>query len=292
MSRIAYVNGRYVPHARAAVHIEDRGYQFADAVYEVCEVRGGRLIDEARHTARLKRSLSELGIGWPLKPAALAVVMREVVRRNRVRDGLVYLQVSRGVAPRNHAFPSGDVAPAIVVTAHGVDSAAMEQRAEEGVSVITVPENRWARVDIKTTSLLPNVLAKQKARESGAFEAWFVDAEGFVTEGSSTNAWIVIADRTIVTRSAEAGILRGVTRTGVLDVAQDAAFRVEERTFSVSEALSASEAFLTSASSKVTAVVRIDGVVIGNGRPGPVASWLRHLFWQRAAVSSLWASGA
>jgi D-alanine transaminase len=292
MSRIAYVNGRYVPHAQAAVHIEDRGYQFADGVYEVCEVRGGRLVDEARHMARLKRSLGELRIGWPLKPAALAVVMREVVRLNRVGFGLVYLQVSRGVARRNHAFPPGSVPPAIVVTAHAVDVAQLTRRAEEGVAVITVPENRWARVDIKSTGLLPNVLAKQKARESGAFEAWFVDTDGYVTEGSSTNAWIVTAEGTIVTRSAEAGILRGVTRMGVLDVAGGAAFSVEERSFSVSEALSASEAFLTSASLKVTAVVRIDGVVIGSGRPGPVANRLRRLFGEHAEVSSQWESGA
>ena len=291
MSRIAYVNGRYRPHAEAAVHIEDRGYQFADGVYEVCEVRGGRLVDEARHMARLKRSLSELRIGWPVRPAALAVVLREVVRQNRVADGLVYLQVTRGVAPRNHAFPAPAVTPSLVVTAHAVDTAAFARRAEEGVSVITVPENRWERVDIKTVSLLPNVLAKQKAKQSGAFEAWFVDRQGFVTEGSSTNAWIVTAGGTIVTRSAEAGILRGVTRTGVLDIAAGEALAIEERPFSVSEALAASEAFLTSASSKVTAVIRVNDVIIGNGRPGPVTNRLRRLFLERAEISSLWASG-
>ncbi len=219
------------------------------------------------------------------------MVLREVVRRNRVSDGLVYLQVSRGVAPRNHAFPTRAVPPALVVTAHATDTAALAKRAEEGVAVITVPEERWARVDIKSTGLLPNVLAKQKARESGAFEAWFVDRQGFVTEGSSTNAWIVTADGTIVTRAAEAGILRGVTRTGVIDVAAQVALSLEERTFSVSEALSASEAFLTSASLKVTAVIRIDGVVIGDGRPGPVANRLRRLFHEHAEVSPLWASG-
>ena len=291
MSRIAYVNGRYLPHGLAAVHIEDRGYQFADGVYEVCEVSGGLLVDEPRHMARLKRSLSELRIGWPLKPAALGVVLREVVRRNRVRDGIVYLQVTRGVARRNHAFPHGKVTPALVVTARPSDGADLAKRAEEGVAVITVPENRWERVDIKSIGLLPNVLAKQKAKESGAFEAWFVDSEGFVTEGSSTNAWIVTADGTIVTRSAEAGILRGVTRTGVLDAAAGEALRVEERPFSVSEAQAASEAFLTSASLKVTAVIHIDGVVIGSGRPGPVASRLRRLFRERAEIAPLWASG-
>lgn len=291
MSRIAYVNGRYVPHAQATVHIEDRGYQFADGVYEVCEVRGGLLVDERRHMGRLRRSLAELRIASPLHPAALAVVMREVVQRNRVHDGLVYLQVTRGVAPRNHAFPNGPVAPAVVVTAHSLNVAELERRAEEGISVITVPDNRWERVDIKTVGLLPNVLAKQKARESGAFEAWFVDREGFVTEGSSTNAWIVTADGTIVTRSAEAGILRGITRTGVLDVAVGKALPVAERRFTVAEAYAASEAFLTSASVKVTAVVRIDGVVIGSGRPGPVTRQLRRLLAEQADISPLWASG-
>ncbi len=292
MSRIAYVNGRYLPHADAGIHIEDRGYQFADGVYEVCEVRGGRLVDEARHMARLRRSLGELRIAWPMRPAALGVVMREVARRNRVRDGLVYLQVTRGVAPRSHAFPPADVTPAIVVTAHSVDAAALAKRAEEGIAVITVPENRWARVDIKSVSLLPNVLAKQKAKEAGAFEAWFVDGDGFVTEGSSSNAWIVTAAGTIVTRSAEAGILRGITRTGVIDTAAGEAYLIEERAFSVAEAQVASEAFVTSASSKVTAVISIDGVVIGNGRPGPVANRLRHLFHDHAAISPQWASGA
>lgn len=291
MSRIAYVNGRYLPHAEAGVHIEDRGYQFSDGVYEVCEIRDGRLIDEQRHIARLRRSLGELRIGWPLKPSALAVVMREVVRRNRVRDGIIYLQVTRGVAPRNHAFPTGDVAPALVVTAHATDTALLARRAEQGVSVITVPENRWTRVDIKSVSLLPNVLAKQKARESGAFEAWFVDSKGLVTEGSSSNAWIVTSAGSIVTRSAEAGILRGITRTGVIEVAAGEAYPIEERAFSVAEAQSASEAFVTSASLNVTAVVNIDGVVIGSGRPGPVANRLRQLFRERATISPLWAGG-
>ena len=291
MSRIAYVNGRYVPHAEASVHIEDRGYQFADGVYEVMEVRHGRLIDERPHMGRLKRSLGELEIGWPLKPAALGVVMREVVRRNRVRDGIVYLQVTRGVAPRNHAFPRGNVAPAIVVTARPTDVAGLSRRAGEGVAVVTVPDNRWERVDIKSIGLLPNALAKQKALESGAFEAWFVDFDGFVTEGSSTNAWIVVPDGTIVTRSAEAGILRGITRAGVLDVASDKAYSVEQRRFTVAEAQGASEAFMTSTSSKVTAVIRINDVVIGNGRPGPVADRLRRLFDEHAEVSSEWASG-
>src|SRR4249920_3202699 len=194
MSRITYVNGRYVPHGQAKVAVEDRGYQFADGVYEVCEVRGGRMIDESRHMARLDRSLNELRISRPMSPRALAVVLRETVRRNRVRDGIVYLQVTRGVARRDHAFPAAGTAPCVVVTARNHDSARNEQIAADGIAVITVPENRWPRVDIKSVSLLPNVLAKQAAREQGAKEAWFVDAEGRVTEGSSSNAWIVTRD--------------------------------------------------------------------------------------------------
>jgi D-alanine transaminase len=191
MSRTAYVNGRYLPWREAAVHIEDRGYQFSDGVYEVCEVRGGRLIDERLHLARLERSLSELRIAMPMSLKALGIVMREVIRRNRVGDGIIYLQITRGVARRDHAFPAAGTVPSVVVTARNLDLAGNERIAADGVAVVTVPDNRWERVDIKSVSLLPNVLAKQAAREAGAKEAWFVDRKGFVTEGSSTNAWIV-----------------------------------------------------------------------------------------------------
>ena len=282
MSRIAYVNGRYVPHREAGVHVEDRGYQFADGVYEVCEVRGGRLIDERRHIARLDRSLGELRIRRPMTPAALGAVMREVVQRNRVIDGIVYLQVTRGVAPREHAFPPTEVAPSLVMTAHAIGRAPREKRAEEGVAVITVPDNRWQRVDIKTVALLPNVLAKQTAREAGAFEAWFVDQNGFVTEGSSTNAWIVTADGALVTRSADQGILRGVARSVLIDLTTRKRLRVEERSFTVGEAHQAREAFITSATAIVTPVVRIDGRAIGDGRPGPIAGRLRRDFHGQA----------
>src|SRR6266576_1384061 len=183
MSRIAYVNGRYLGRRDAMVHVEDRGYQFADGVYEVCEVRGGRIVDERRHMARLKRSLDELRIDMPMSQAALAVVLRECIRRNRVRDGILYLQITRGVARRDHGFPPPGTRPSIVVTAHGIDLAANERIAAEGVGVVTVPDNRWQRVDIKSISLLPNVLAKQAAREKGAKEAWFVDRDGHITEG-------------------------------------------------------------------------------------------------------------
>lgn len=292
MSRIAYVNGRYVRHRDAAVHIEDRGYQFADGVYEVCEVKGARLIDERRHMQRLARSLSELGISFPMAETSLGVVLREVTRRNRVADGLVYLQVTRGVAPRNHAFPNPGVEPAVVVTARQIDRAVGEKRAADGVSVITVPENRWRRVDIKTVSLLPNVLAKQKAKEAGAFEAWFIDGDGFVTEGSSTNAWIVTTERTLVTRPADFGILRGITRSVILDLAGRAGLAVEERRFSIDEALAAREAFITAASTLVMPVVRIDGRSVGDGRPGRLAMELRAGFHEAAETAPAWSAPA
>ena len=278
MSRIAYVNGRYLPHRDASVHVEDRGYQFADGVYEVCEVLGGRLVDERRHLDRLDRSLRELHISAPMSRAALAAVLKEVVRRNGVRDGMVYLQVTRGVARRDHAFPAPDSVPSVVVTARRTDREAQEALARKGVAVITVPENRWPRVDIKSVSLLPNVLAKQMAKEAGAREAWFVDADGYVTEGASTNAWIVTAERTIVTRPADHGILRGITRTVAFEVAADLGYTVEERAFTVAEAHAAEEAFISAATTVIMPVVAIDGTPVGAGVPGPVGMALRLKF--------------
>ncbi len=285
MSRIAYVNGRYLPLAHACVNIEDRGYQFSDGVYEVCEVRGGRLIDERRHMARLGFSLSELRIDMPMSTAALSAVLHEVVRRNRVRWGIVYLQISRGVARRDHAFPAADTAPSLVVTARNMDFVAAETMAENGVAVISVPENRWARVDIKSVSLLPNVLAKQAAREQGAREAWFVDTEGRVTEGSSSNAWIVTRDGKVVTRQADHGILKGITRAVVIETIAAQGLKLEERAFTLAEAQEAREAFITSASQIVLPVVKIDGRPVGNGAPGLVASALRRDFHRHVEAS-------
>ncbi len=278
MSRIAYVNGRYLPFAQATVHIEDRGYQFSDGVYDVCEVRGGRLVDERLHMARLQRSLHELQIKMPMSLAALDVILRETVRRNRVRDGIVYLQVNRGVARRDHAFPPAGTAPSIVVTARTIDAVAGEKTAAEGIAVITLPENRWDRVDIKSISLLPNVLAKQAAREQGAKEAWFVGKDGYVTEGSSTNAWIVSREGKVVTRPADHGILRGITRTVLLNVIKEQGLELDERPFTPEEAYAAREAFVTSASQVVMPVVRIDGRPVGNGAPGLIATALRREF--------------
>ena len=278
MSRVAYVNGRYVPHQHASVHVEDRGYQFADGVYEVCEIRDGRLIDETRHLDRLERSLRELDIRMPMSRAALRIVLREVAGRNRVRDGLVYLQVTRGVARRDHAFPPADTPPALVVTAKIIPRAKGDRLAEQGVAVITLPDNRWARVDIKTVGLLPNAIAKQKAQQAGAREAWFVDREGFVTEGASTTAWIVTKAGTLVTRPNGTDILPGVTRLTVTDLARRLGLEVEERKFTVAEAKRAREAFMTGASTVVMPIVAIDGEPVANGHPGSVATQLRAAF--------------
>jgi D-alanine transaminase len=278
MSRIAYVNGRYLPFHDAKVHVEDRGYQFADGVYEVCEVRGGRLIDERRHLERLKRSLGELQIRMPMSTRAIEVILHEVVARNRIGYGIVYLQITRGVARRDHAFPSREVRPSLVVTARALNRSRNEALAEQGIAVITVPDNRWGRVDIKTTGLLSNVLARQAALERGARDAWFVDADGTVTEASSANVWIVTPAGTLVTRHADHAILRGITRTVLFDAIKAQGLVVQERAFTVQEAYSAREAFITSASQIVLPVVRVDGQPIGNGKPGPVATALRRAY--------------
>jgi D-alanine transaminase len=273
LSRVAYVNGRYLPHHEAAVHVEDRGYQFADGVYEVIAVCQGRLIDEARHLDRLERSLGELRIPMPMSRAAFAAITRETVRRNLVRDGIVYQQITRGVAKRDHAFPTA-VKPAVVMTARATrpHSATM---IEDGIAVITVPDVRWGRCDIKSVSLLPNCLAKQQAKEAGAFEAWQVDGDGFVTEGTSTNAWIVDADGALITRDLSAAILSGITRKALMELAEAEGLRVVERRFTRDEALAAREAFLTSTTSFLLPVVRIDDKVIANGKPGTISRKLR-----------------
>jgi D-alanine transaminase len=285
MSRIAYVNGRYLPRAQACVSVEDRGFQFADGVYEVCEVKGGRLIDERRHMARLARSLRELRIARPMSEAALAVVLRETVRRNRVRDGIVYMQVTRGTARRDFPFPPAGTRPTLVVTARGTDRARLEQLAAEGVAVVTMPDIRWGRVDIKSVALLPNVLAKQAAREQGAREAWLVDAQGRVTEGASSNAWIVSRNGTLITRQLGNEILPGITRAVVIDAIKAQGLAFEERAFTLAEAYAAREAFLTSASQTVLPVTRIDGRTVGSGAPGPIAAALRRDFHRHAEGS-------
>lgn len=281
MSRVAYVNGAYSPHSQAVVHIEDRGFQFADGVYEVWSVLNGRLADFDGHMTRLNRSLNELKIEIPMTPAALGVVLRETVRRNRVRDGIVYLQVTRGAAARDHAFPT-DVAPSVIVTAKRIDLARGEAMAAKGAAGVTRPDIRWGRCDIKTVGLLPNVLAKQAARERGAYECLMYDEMGLVTEGASTNAWIVDREGRLRTRDAQANILRGITREAILKLVAAEGVELDERPFTVEEAKQAREVFVTAASSFVMPLVSLDGVRIGDGKPGPIAARLRQAYLEQA----------
>jgi D-alanine transaminase len=283
MSRIAYVDGQYLPHRSAGVHIEDRGYQFADGVYEVLAVLGGQMVDETAHLQRLARSLGELQIAMPMSQAALKIVLREAVRRNGVEDGIVYIQVTRGAAPRDHAFPK-ESKPVLVVTSR------RRRRpdpglAANGIAVITIPDIRWQRCDIKSVALVANVLGKQQAREAGAYEAWQVDGDGFVTEGTSTNAWIVTADGAVVTRRADSAILNGVTRRALFEVIRRERLRLVERRFDVAEAKTAREAFLTSTTAELLPVVSIDGDKVGDGAPGPLSRRLREFYLAHAAAS-------
>ena len=281
MSRIAYVDGQYLPHRQAAVHIEDRGFQFADGVYEVISVVDGRLVDAERHLKRLARSLGELRIPAPLGDAALGIVLHEVIRRNGVDTGIVYLQVTRGAAPREHAFPKA-AKPTLVVTSRR--SRPPDPRlGADGIRVITIPDIRWQRCDIKSIALVANVLGKQAAREAGAYEAWQVDRNGEVTEGTSTNAWIVTADGAVVTRAADTAILNGVTRLAIFDIIAREGYRLVERPFTVAEARAAREAFLTSTTADLLPVVHIDGEPVGEGRPGPLAQKLRAAYFVHAA---------
>ena len=284
MSRIAYVAGQYLPHRQAAVHIEDRGYQFGDGVYEVITVMGGRLVDEERHLGRLNRSLTELRINSPMCNAALKIVMREVLRRNGVDSGIVYLQVTRGVAPREHAFPKA-AKPVLVITSRR--SRPPDPRlSHAGIAVITIPDIRWQRCDIKSVALVANVLGKQQAREAGAYEAWQVDRDGYVTEGTSTNAWIVTEDGAVVTRAADHSILNGVTRLAVFDIIHREGYRLVERPFTVAEAKAAREAFLTSTTADLLPVVLLDGAPVADGKPGPLSRKLREAYFAHATAAA------
>lgn len=278
MARIAYVNGRYRPRAEASVNVEDRGYQFGDGIYEVVHVHAGRFVDEDRHLDRMDRSLRAIALAPPMGRAALALVLREVVRRNRVTEGLVYIQVTRGVARRDHAFPRAPVPPALVVSAKRLPPYP-EGPDGWGVAAITWPDLRWARRDIKSVNLLPNVLARQAARERGAVEAILHDeASGEVTEGAATTVWAVDADGVLRTRHLDPAILPGCTREALLGLMAGAGIACEERGVSLAELRAAREVFLTSASSFVKPVLTLDGVPVGDGAPGPVARRLFALF--------------
>jgi D-alanine transaminase len=277
MSRIAYVNGRYLPQARACVNIEDRGYQFGDGVYEVIQVFRRRFVDAGPHMDRLERSLREISLTPPMARPALLHVLGEVVRRNRIDEGIVYLQVTRGVARREHATPRGAVPPALVVTARRI--APYPASADDWtLAAITRPDERWRRCDIKSVGLLPNVLAKTAARDAGAGEAILFDADGQVTEGASTTVWIVDAAGVLRTRPLDHAVLPGCTRQALADLLREEGIDFAERGFSLAELRAAREAFLTSATSFVKPVVRIDGAPVAEGQVGPVTRRLFALF--------------
>lgn len=282
MSRVAYVNGQYHPHGQATIHVEDRGFQFADGVYEVWSIFDGRMADFDGHMTRLHRSLNELRIDIPMSREALTRVLHETIRRNRVTNGIVYLQVTRGTARRDHPFPAEGTPPSVIVTSRSISASKAEAQAKKGVAVLTQPDIRWGRCDIKTVGLLANVLAKQAAREAGAYEAWMVDEMGLVTEGSSTNAWIVDEHGRLRTRDTQANILKGITRTALMALIAEEKLELDERPFSVDEAKRAKEAFFTAAGAFVMPAVSIDGTTIGDGKPGPIATRLRTLYLEQA----------
>ncbi len=285
MSDIAYVNGAYLPLAEAQVSILDRGFLFADGVYEVAAVIDGRLVDNEAHLARLERSLRELQLASPVSMAQIVEIERELVARNSVREGLVYLQITRGAAARDFSFPEG-VPPTLVGFAQK-KNILTAPTAASGVKVVTTPDLRWARRDIKSIALLAQVLAKHVASDAGCQEAWMVDDKGFVTEGSSSTAFIITKDGVIVTRPNSTDILPGCTRRSVIALAEQQGLRVEERAFSVAEAHAAAEAFLTSASNLVLPIVEINGRVIGAGKPGPHATKLRALYLDFARATAI-----
>jgi D-alanine transaminase len=275
--RFAYVDGRYVRHGQAGVHVEDRGLQLGDAVYEVCSVHGGALMDEEEHLDRLERSLREIEIAMPMPRDALKLVMRELVRRNGVGEGLLYLQISRGAVRRDHPIPKVSPRPSLILTARTIPPSEFESRKRDGVAVVTRPDERWARCDIKTVQLLPNLLAKTAARRAGAYEAWLVDADGLVTEGSSTTAWIVDGEGRLRTRPLSHAILPGVTRRVIFEAAAAAQLPVLEKAFSVEDARAAREAFISSAAG-VFPVLAIDGQPVGVGAPAPVTRRVQELY--------------
>ncbi len=284
--RVAYVNGRYLAHGVAGVHIEDRALQLGDGIYEVFNIQGGQPLDEEGHLDRMERSLRELGIAMPMSRAALKLVTREMVGKNRMPNGFLYLQVTRGAVKRDHVPPADGPRPTLIMTMRLQDVAGFQQRLAKGIAISTQPDIRWGRRDIKTVQLLPNLMAKQAAKQAGAFEAWLVDEEGYVTEGASTTAWIVDREGTLITRQLSNAILPGVTRKIMLEAARQAQMKVAERKFTVAEAKAAKEAFLSSATGAAVPVVTIDGVTIGDGTPGPLTRRIRELYAAQAASKS------
>ncbi len=282
MSRIAYINGAYRPLPNAMVHIEDRGFQFADGVYEVIYRHAGRLIDMDLHLARLERSLGELSLRPPVTRPALVAILAEVARRNRLQTGLLYVQVTRGSAPRLHAFPPAGTPATLVVTMRRAAPFPASADAWQAAA-ITLPDQRWARCDIKSVSLLPNVLAREAARQAGALEAIFVGADGMVTEGASTSVFIVDAEGALRTRPLGPEILPGCTRAALLARLAESGIHCDQRAFSLQELRAAREIFVTAATSFVKPITRLDGAPVGDGTPGPVGTQLFKIMAQHVA---------
>lgn len=278
MSRIAYVNGSYLPEGEAKVSIFDRGFLFADGVYEVTPIVNGKLVDYDAHMERLDRSLNELHMAWPCSKEELHAVHEGLVKRNSLKEGIIYMQVTRGVADRQFNFPKD--AKSSLVAFPQVMSLIDNPNARTGVKVVTTPDIRWLRRDIKSVMLLAPVLGKQEAYEKGASEGWMVE-DGFVTEGTSSNAYIV-KDNTVITRPLSNRILAGCTRRALFRLAAEHGVKIEERLFTPEEAYAADEAFLTSASQFVMPITEIDGKRVGGGQPGPVTRKLRELFLEEA----------
>ena len=279
MSRIVYVNGEFLPEEEAKISVFDRGFLFADGVYEVSTVIRGKLVENEGHLKRLGRSLAELKMAPPCSDAEIEAVQKEVVTRNQLDEGMIYLQVTRGAADRDFAFPEDAKSSLVMFTQE--KSVLESKSAEKGISVVTLPDIRWKRRDIKTVGLLAQSLAKQQALDAGANDAWMVE-DGYITEGSSNNAFIVTADGKLVTRDLSNEILHGITRKAVLALAERDGIEIEERAFTPEEAYEAAEAFSTSASSFVMPVVRIDDRIMSNGAPGPVSKRLRELYIEMA----------
>ncbi|MBL4890726.1 MAG: D-amino-acid transaminase [Rhizobiaceae bacterium] len=279
MSRIVYVNGEFLPEEEAKISVFDRGFLFADGIYEVCTVINGKLIDNVAHIARLRRSMSELNMPSPASDEEITDIQAQIVSQNELENGLVYLQITRGAADRDFAFPV-EPKPSLVMFTQVLD-AVNNPKAERGISVITVEDVRWKRRDIKTVALLPSSMAKQAAVEAGADDAWMVE-DGFITEGTSNNVFIITKDNKIITRHLSNEILHGITRNVVLELAAEKNLVVEERAFTLEEALDAKEAFVTSATAFVMPVVRINDQPLGNGGPGILSSQLRAMYIKRA----------
>jgi len=287
MSRTVYVNGAYVPEEDATISVFDRGFLFADGVYEVTSVLGGKLIDFAGHAARLERSLNELDMAMPVDMDALLEIHRELVRVNEIDDGLVYLQVTRGSdGDRDFVFPDADKVPSsLVLFTQAKPGITTSAASRTGIKVISVDDIRWGRRDIKTVQLLFPSMAKMMAKAAGVDDAWMVE-DGFVTEGSSNNAYIVKGNK-IITRHLGNEILAGITRAAVLRFAREAQMVVEERSFTIEEAKGADEAFVTSATTFVMPVVEVDGAPIGDGSPGPIATRLREIYLEESRKAAI-----